>query len=99
MIVVTGTISIPAGAIAQVKPAMEVMITASRAEDGCLAYSYALDVLDDGLIHVHEAWTDRTALDAHFETQHLAEWRAKFDELGIADRDLVSFEIDEQTPV
>ncbi len=78
---------------------MEEMIVASRAENGCLAYSYALDVLDDGLVHVHETWTDRAALDTHFETQHLADWRAKFEKLGITDRNLVSFEIDTPTPV
>ena len=99
MIIVTGTIRIPSGAIETVKPAMEQMIAASRAEEGCLTYFYALDVLDDGLVHVHEAWTDRAALDAHFETAHLADWRAKFEALGIADRNLVSFEIATPTPV
>ncbi|WP_298465275.1 putative quinol monooxygenase [uncultured Erythrobacter sp.] len=99
MLIITGTIRIPSGQLAHVQPAMREMITASRAEDGCLAYSYALDVLDDGLVHVHEVWTDRTALEAHFASPHLAAWRAQFDELGITDRSLVSFEIDATSPV
>ncbi|MEL6529948.1 MAG: putative quinol monooxygenase [Pseudomonadota bacterium] len=94
MIIITGTVRIPAGSIEKVKPAMEEMIAASRAERGCLAYSYALDVLDDGLVHVHEAWTDQVALDAHFETSHLKAWRAKWALLGISDRQLVAFEVD-----
>ncbi len=41
---------------------MAAMITASRAETGCLGYSYAEDVLDPGLIRVCELWTDLAAL-------------------------------------
>ncbi len=35
MIVIEGTIRIPHGALAAARPAMEAMIAASRAEDGC----------------------------------------------------------------
>lgn len=99
MIIITGTIRIPAGTLTEVHPDMAEMIAASRAEEGCLAYSYALDVLDDGLVHVHEVWSDRASLNAHFETPHLKAWRAKFDALGIINRDLVSFEADAPKPV
>ncbi len=75
------------------------MIAASRAEDGCLHYSYALDVLDDGLIHVNEAWRDRTALDAHFASDHLKAWRSHFGPLGITDRDLICHEVTSSEPV
>ena len=43
---------------------MRAMVEASRAEDGCLGYSYAEDVLEPGLIHVAERWRDRAALVA-----------------------------------
>ena len=71
------------------------MLAASRAEPGCLRYSYAVDVLDEGLVHVVEAWADRDALAAHFQTPHMAEWRAEFAALGISDRDLRLYETDE----
>ncbi len=74
---------------------MRRMISASRAEDGCLAYSYALDVLDDGLVHVVEQWRDQAALDAHFDTPHLQQWRSRFSELGITDRNLTRFDVNE----
>ena len=74
---------------------MAKMIAASRAEDGCLRYAYAVDVLDEGLIHVSEAWTDRTALAAHFQTAHLAEWRAQFGPLGISGRNLRLYDTNE----
>lgn len=77
---------------------MARMIAASRAEDGCLSYAYALDALDDGLVHVIEKWRDRAALDHHFTTGHLAEWRSQFDHLGIIDRNLTLHEIGEGQP-
>ena len=50
-------------------------IAASRAEAGCVAYAYAEDVIEPGLLRVNEAWTDRAALDAHFETPHMKQWQ------------------------
>ena len=95
MILVLGTIRIPTGSLDIVRPAMATMIDASRREDGCLAYTYSLDVLDNGLIHVVEKWRDRAALNAHFTTAYLMEWRQRFGQLGITDRNLRLFEITE----
>ena len=78
---------------------MERMISASRAEPGCLAYSYAQDVLDAGLIHVSEAWSDRAALDAHFRSTHIAEWRTRWSDLGIGERNLALYEAGEGAPI
>ncbi|MDX8498707.1 putative quinol monooxygenase [Mesorhizobium sp. VK4C] len=97
MLLIIGTIRLPPERLAAARPAMERMITASRAEPGCLGYSYAQDVLDPGLIHVSEAWRDRAALDAHFKSGHIAEWRASWAELGIGDRKLTLYEAGEGT--
>ncbi|WP_164156457.1 putative quinol monooxygenase [Sandarakinorhabdus rubra] len=88
MIVVTGTFRLPAAGLVDALPAMAAMVTASRAEPGCIAYAYAQDLFEPGLIHVVERWRDRAALAAHFETPHLAAWRAQFAALGITGRTL-----------
>ncbi|RRI07884.1 antibiotic biosynthesis monooxygenase [Mesorhizobium tamadayense] len=95
MLLIIGTIRLPPERVAAARPAMERMISASRAESGCREYSYAQDVLDPGLIHVSEAWSDRAALDAHFKSAHIAEWRASWAELGIGDRNLTLYEAGE----
>ena len=64
-----------------------------------MSYAYAQDVLDAGLFHVIEHWCDRAALTAHFQTPHMAAWRAAFAEMGVTDRHLVSFEADEPQPL
>lgn len=98
-LLVTGTVRLPPGRLADARPAMRAMVLASRAEDGCLAYSYAEDLLDPGLIRVHELWRDRAALYRHFAMPHLAAWRAAWPTLGIGERDLTLHEVECSAPV
>jgi quinol monooxygenase YgiN len=93
MLLITGTFRIRREKFAEARPVMETMILASRAEDGCVNYSYAVDLLDGGLVHVAEAWRDRAALDAHFASAHIARWRATWPTLGITDRNLMLHEV------
>ncbi|UWZ84199.1 putative quinol monooxygenase [Occallatibacter riparius] len=95
MLLIVGTIRLSPGTLADARPAMKRMVEGSRAEDGCEEYSYAEDVLDAGLIHVKELWRDREALDRHFVSAHLMQWRAAWAELGIWDRELRAYEVDE----
>ena len=95
MILVLGTVRLAPENLAFAMPAIEKMVAASRAEDGCVAYSYAQDMLDPHVIHVVEKWRDRATLTAHFAMPHLAEWRAAWNEIGVSDRQLRLFETDE----
>lgn len=96
---IVGTIRGPADRLDQARPAMRRMVEASRAEDGCLAYSYAEDVLEPGLIHVGERWRDRAALERHFRTTHLADWRRCWAAFGIGERSLTLFEVAHGEPM
>jgi quinol monooxygenase YgiN len=80
------------------RPIMKKMAEASRAENGCIEYSYAEDVFEPGLIHVKELWIDQQALDAHFKAAHLIEWRTAWPDLGISERDLRLYEVGEPRP-
>ena len=92
MIVVEGTIRVRDLEIA--RPLMKAMVHASRAEDGCIDYSYAVDLLEPSIIRVSERWTDRVALDRHLKTEHIATWRASWHKIGISDRSLRIYEAD-----
>ncbi|WP_379548349.1 putative quinol monooxygenase [Qipengyuania sp. DSG2-2] len=92
MLMIVGTVRMPPENLNEARLPMQAMIEASLEEDGCMAYSYAEDVIDPGLIRVMEIWRDREVLDAHFASEHLSEWRAHWDRLGIHDRDLQLFE-------
>jgi quinol monooxygenase YgiN len=99
VILVIGTIRVPASGLDRARPAMETMMRVSQAEDGCIEYSYSQDLLDPGLIRVTEIWTSREALAAHFATPHLAAWRAAFPDLDITDRKLNLFVAGDPEPV
>ena len=91
-LIVAGTVRVPPESLAGLKPHMEAMLDASRAEDGCLTYSYAQDVVEPGLIRVFEAWRDQAALTAHFKTAHMAAWRAAWPGFGVSERKLFAYE-------
>ena len=93
MLLIVGTVRLPPENLERAKPAMRAMVQASLAEAGCLEYGYAEDVLQPGLIHVKERWTNQAALDAHFASAHLQLWRAAWPGLGIGDRDLCVYEV------
>jgi len=93
MLLIVGTVRLPPANLAAARPAMRANIVASRAEDGCLDYVYAEDVLEPGLIHVKELWRDQAALDRHFASAHIAAWRAAWPALGIGDRDLRLYDV------
>ena len=99
MILVLGTVKLAPDKLDGARDAMQAMVTASRAEPGCIAYAYAQDVLDPEIIHVVEKWRDREALKAHFATPHMAEWRRVMGALGLSGRDLKIFETDEGEPI
>ncbi|MGH6967180.1 MAG: putative quinol monooxygenase [Phenylobacterium sp.] len=92
-LVIAGTVRVPPENLERFKPHMQAMLTASRAEDGCLEYSYAEDVAVPGLIRVFETWRDQAALDAHFQTAHMATWRSHWPEFQVSDRQLKLYEI------
>ena len=99
MLLIIGTIRLPADRLNAARPAMAAMVGASRAEAGCLEYSYAEDVLDPGLIQVKERWTNRTALGEHFKSVHIANWRASWPSLGIGERNLQLYEVGDPQPI
>ena len=98
MLLIVGTVRLPPENVAKARPIMATMVQASRAEQGCLEYAYAEDVLEPGLIHVKELWSEQAALDRHFASSHIDEWRRTWSSLGIGDRRLRAFEVGEPTP-
>lgn len=93
MILVTGHVMIADGALARLKPAMGAQLAATRVEDGCIEYSYAVDVQDARKILVSEQWRDWLALDAHFKQPHMVPWRVALKEAGLTERKLRAFEV------
>lgn len=90
MIVVIGEFRLPDANIDAAREAMEQVIIASRAEPGCLSYTYAQDVLDPGLFRVSECWNDKAALDFHFMQPHMKHWQQVRVQLGMTGRQVTA---------
>jgi quinol monooxygenase YgiN len=99
MLVIAGTVRAPARNLEGLRPHMLAVLNASRAEDGCLVYSYAEDIEEPGLIRIFEVWRDRAALDAHARAPHVAAWRASWPAHGVCDRRLTAYEVAAETPL
>jgi quinol monooxygenase YgiN len=93
MVILAGTIRIEAGKReAALAPVID-MVTATRAEPGCIQYSFAFDVQDDHLLHIFEVFVDDGALAAHRASPHMARWRALMPELGIGGRQMSEYQV------
>ena len=92
-LIIAGTVRVPPENLEAFRPHMQAMLEASRAEDGCVEYAYAEDVAEPGLIRIFEVWRDPAAIDAHFQTAHMAAWRAAWPQFGVSDRRLFAYEV------
>ncbi len=95
MIVLNGTVRMPEGALAELQEAAATMVAATLREPGCIRYAFAQDLLDRTLIHISEAWKDQAALDEHFATPHMVEWREALARIGMTERMLRVYQTDE----
>lgn len=73
MIAVMGLVHLAPGEIERLAGDLAAMIAATRAEEGCISYVYARDMLDPDRLVVSELWRDEAALTAHFQSPHMAE--------------------------
>jgi quinol monooxygenase YgiN len=99
MIVVAGTIRVAPEKMDALRPHAEAVIAATRAEPGCLAYSFAEDLAEPGLIRIYEEWRSLQDLEAHGRAPHMTPWRAAVGEIGVLARDLKRYEAGEPTPM
>ena len=96
-VVIGGTVRIPLENVPHMRPHMDALLAASRAEDGCETYSYAMDVQDPSLMRIFEVWRDRPAIEAHFKASHMAPWRAAGVEYGLFERKISLYEVASET--
>ena len=98
-LLIAGTVRVPPENLDGFRPHMLAMLAASRAEEGCLEYAYAVDVVEPGLIRIFEVWRDQAAIDAHFQTPHMATWRAAWPSFGVSDRRLFAYDVAQTRPL
>ncbi len=100
MIIIAGSISIPADRRAECLAASAPFQLATRTDEpGCTAYSFSADPCADDRILVFEQWDDAASLEAHFLHPNFDGTRAMFGEHGITGADVQKYRIDASGPV
>ena len=99
MIQINGTIKLGRTMDAATQDAIVAMVRASRAEDGCLDYTFARDLADPDTLVLFERWRDRDALAAHGASAHMAEFQKVMAANPPASRELRIYETDEGQPL
>ena len=72
MIVVNAIVQATPEDIVALQGAISAMEAASRAEPGCLDYTFSVELNDSSVIRITEKWQTLDDLRAHFETPHMA---------------------------
>jgi quinol monooxygenase YgiN len=72
MVVVNAVVKTTQKDISALKDAIGVMETASREEEGCVDYTFSIEVSDPDTVRITEKWDNVEALQAHMETPHMA---------------------------
>ena len=84
MLIVAGSFIAEPGGREPFLTAVQPMVSATLDEAGCHEYAFTPDPNDDNRILLYELWEDQAALDAHFESAHMATWQDSPARRGIA---------------
>ncbi|MFN3865032.1 MAG: putative quinol monooxygenase [Erythrobacter sp.] len=99
MLIVLARAKVGAGSLDAARAAIADMVAASSAEEGCIAYAFAEDLLEPGAIHIVEKWQDEAALAAHFATPHMAAFQAAMAGLDLQVIEALKYHADDGAPV
>ena len=95
MLVLVVSIDPTAENIAAIKDAVAAMETASRAEEGCYDYTFAVELNDPNKLRITECWENEDALKAHFATPHMAAFNEAMAQAAPRNMDLKCYEATE----
>lgn len=98
MIIVHVTVDSSPEAIETVKEALATMEAASRAEEGCVDYTFCTEVTDPSTARVVECWESMDALMAHFTSPHMAAFQQALQANPMGEMKIKMFEATETAP-
>lgn len=99
MIVITGEIELHPEDVWPATYHVTRMMEASNKEDGCITYKFYSDLLNPRRFRLYEEWRDQAALDAHFASDHMAEFQKQLATFRVLDRNIKKFEVGETTSI
>ena len=99
MLIIAGSITTEDGGRDAFLTAVAPMVVATHTEPGCREYVFSPDPDDANRILLFELWDDQEALDAHFASDHMAEFQTQMADVAIAGREIKKYTISDVGPV
>ena len=93
MLIVAGSITIEDGGRDAFLTAVKPMVAATHTESGCREYAFSPDPDDTNRVLLFELWDDQDALDAHFASEHMAEFQRASAGLPVTGMDIKKYTI------
>lgn len=97
MILIVGHLQTSPENVGKLKEAAAPLIQATRQEAGNIAYVFAEDIGQPGLVHIVERWASDEALAAHNRTAHLAAFMGQLPTLGLTSFRIARYEAGAET--
>lgn len=98
-VIVAGHVTFGPGEIDRLSEGMDAVIAATRAESGCMTYTYARLREDPDTIRIFEIWENGAALQEHLKTPHMATWYGLLSEARVLDRDVNVYPFSGKQPI
>ena len=86
MIVVIGQFDVHPDDTSAVTELMRVMMNETVKEQGCHHYAFSHDLATPNRFQLSELWENDSCLAAHFQTEHMATYRAGLSKLRVERR-------------
>lgn len=93
MLIVSGVFEIDPAQPEMVRETAIEMARATREEAGCISYAFYADLETPANVRVFEEWENQEALEAHFQTPHMATFRQALGAITIKSRAIWRYEV------
>ncbi|MFT5193828.1 MAG: quinol monooxygenase YgiN [Cellvibrionaceae bacterium] len=99
MIVISGTIYIKKDKVSEAIELAKVMMEKTGEEVGCISYRFYSDIESPDIFRVFEEWESEEDLQAHFVSEHMADFRPKIGKITAAPANIRKYIVTEFGPL
>jgi len=92
LLLLEGTLVLKQGALEASKALFSDFAKACNLEEGCLEFSFSVDVTNPDLLNLRERFVDVAAFEAHQNAAHTIAFKKELYALGVIERDVRYYE-------
>jgi quinol monooxygenase YgiN len=78
---------------------LQAYVPRVRKKDGCIAYTFAVDVVDPNVVRMSEAWRDRQSLETHLVDDEFQGVREVLVDIEFIERSVQRYDVSSVTHI